>query len=650
MDNKAGMLMLFYTLLVIVFILKHKHILKMDRKNMLFIGLSLSLLLVIPLLSKVYVKESFVEDQSNNEEAVDYIKNIKHIDNLLDVIDVHKSDVVCYFSTFQIDSFNPENGLLHNLKNSVNDNYLKLIKQGNTVDYRITDFINQERGISLHEAQLEGYECDKLNLNGMREFSMFWFVKFDFTMTDYDTLGKLYNLFEMYSSNVTGGIALSIKLELKIVENDTIETFIINYAGLEFRYEFNHASRLSNRLNFNNGTHLLTFVKYIDGNKHKLKMTIDEERFLLNPADITTDNISYLNASGTNSIKLSREKFIMNKRSEGSNSNTHEYLSMKMYLMAFGIFKRAIHTTNQSSNIISTINMNLRQQKNIQLSDIFLTTQSELTKRIEESEEYLDKSKCKFNNIICQECEDVDWADISSLASSPACLTEVKKYCKNIKDNVVTDYTEYQKRICDLIHTESTELILSNISSNLIEHTCRTYIDQNSNYGRTRFPGLRTIIADNVPDNDYRNNMNSNNVIVPPEYIQQDHFSRISTSNLVSSVPSFDNVSNDILNRSIGNLSYDDIVRIAEAIKDSNSNNNSQSSSSNSNNSTSNSSTTDDSELRREADLLNTKRYESIMNEYRSVQEEMEKIEKDDEEDKESYSFMGYFKNLFRFT
>ena len=243
------------------------------------------------------------------------------------------------------------------------------------------------------------------------------------------------------------------------------------------------------------------------------------------------------------------------------------------------------------------------------------------------------------------------------MASSPACLTEVKNYCQNIRDNVVTDYTEYQKSICDLIHTETTELILSNISSNVIEHTCKTYINQNSNYGKTRFPGLRTIIPDNVVDNDYRNNMNSNNVIVPPEYIQQDRFNKISTSNLVSSVPSFDDVSNDILNRSIGNLSYDEIVRIAQAIKDTNSNNDSQGSSSSSTDSnntkdTTAFNTTDDSELRKEADLLNTQRYESIMSEYRTVNEEMEKIEQEsvDDKDQDSSSFVGYFKNLFGFT
>jgi len=649
MDNKAYMLMLFYTLLVIVFILKHKHILKMDRKNMLFVGLSLSLLLVMPLMSKIPVKESFVDNQ--NDEPVEYIKNKNHTDNLLDVIDVHKSDVVCYFSTFQIDSFDPRNGTLHNIKNSVNDNYLTLsIPKEN----EFLDFINQENGISLHSInKIKGYTCNKLNLNGMREFSMFWFVKFDFNMNDYTELGTLYNLFEMYSTNIQGSIALNIKLELKKTEHDTLETFIINYAGLEYRYEFNHESRLSNRLDFNNGTHLLTFVKYMQDNKHYLKMTIDEERFLLNPVEVVYANINYI--TSPNTINLSGEDFIMNKRNEGSQANVREYSSLKMYLMAFGIFKKAIHTTNQSSNIISKINANLRQQKNIQLSDIFLTTQSELNQKITESEEYLDKSKCKFNNIICQECENVDWTDLSSLASSPACVTEVKNYCQNIRDNVITDYTEYQKNICDLIHTEATDIILSNMSSNVIEHTCKIYINQNSNYGKPRFPGLRTIIPDNVVDNDYRNNMNSNNVIVPPEYIQQDRFNKISTSNLVSSVPSFDDVSNDILNRSIGNLSYDEIVRIAQAIKDTSSNNDNQgsSSSSDSNNTAKDTTTasniTDDSEFRKEADMLNTKRYESIMSEYRTVNEKMDQIEQESA-DQESSSFVGYFKNLFGFT
>jgi hypothetical protein len=616
----------------------------MDRKNMLFMGLSLSLLLVMPLMSKIAVKESFIEDQ--NEEPVEYIKNKNHTDNLLDVIDVHKSDIVCYFSTFQIDSFNPDNGLLHNIKNSVNDNYIKLIPFARTGDSELSDYIHQENGISLHSfTQIEGYECSKLNLNGMREFSMFWFIKFDFNMNDYTELGTLYNLFEMYSTNIQGSIALSIKLELKKTEYDTLETFIINYAGLEYRYEFNHVSRLSNKLDFNKGTHLLTFVKYMQDNKHFLKMTIDEERFLLNPVEILYDNINYI--TSPNTINLSKEKFIINKRNEGSSAHAHEYSSLKMYLMSFGIFKKAIHTTNQSSNIISKINANLRQQKNIQLSDIFLTTKSELNQKITESEEYLDKSKCKFNNIICQECESVDWADLSSLASSPVCLTEVKKYCQNIRDNVVTDYTEYQKSICDLIHTDTTEVILSNVSSNVIEHTCKTYINQNSNYGKTRFPGLITIVSDNVVDNDYRNHMNSNNVIVPPEYIQQDQFNKISTSNLVSSVPSFDDVSNDILNRSIGNLSYDEIVRIAQAIKDTSSNNDNKGSSSSSGSGSNN--TTDDSELRKEADLLNNKRYTSIMSQYRTVNEEMEKIDQESD-DQDSSSFVRYFKNLFGFT
>ena len=473
MDNKACMLMLFYTLLVMLFMLKHKQIIKMDRKNMLFMGLSLSLLIVVPLMKKIKFQESFIEP---SEEIVNYIKNKDHQDNLLDTLDVHKSDIVCYFSTFQIDSFNPTNGTLHNIKNSVNDNYIKLLPVSSTnVDY--IDIINQENGISLHSnTQIEGFESNKLNLNGMREFSMFWFIKFDFNMNDYTELGTMHNLFEMYSTNVRSTIAMNIKLELKKTEHDTLETFIINYAGLEYRYEFDHASRISNRLDFNKGVHLLTFVKYMQDNKHYLKMTIDEERFLLNPVEIIYDNIEY-STSTRNIINLSEAKFVLNKRTEGSASNIQEYSSLKVYLMSFGIFRKAIHTTNQSSNIISKINKNLRQQKTIELSDIFLNAQSELSQKITESDEYLDKSKCKFNNIICQECEDVDWADLSSLASSPSCLNEVKKYCKDINDNTISDYTDYQKGICDLIHNQSEEYILSNVPTTVIEHTCRTYIN-----------------------------------------------------------------------------------------------------------------------------------------------------------------------------
>lgn len=640
MDNKACMLMLFYTLLVIVLILKHKQILKMDKKNMLFLGLSLSFLLVMPLTNKLKIHEPFVEMQE--DQQVDYIRNKDHQDNLLDVIDIHKSDVVCYFSTFQIDSFNSSNGTLRNIKNTLNDNHLKLLPVGNianNIDF--TSYIHQEKGVSLHSyTQLEGFECNKLNLNGMREFSMFWFVKFDFNMNDYTELGTMYNLFEMYSTNIQGMVAMNVKLELRKTDHDTIETFIINYAGLEYKYEFDHASRIANRLDFSNGTHLLTFVKYMQDNKHFLKMTIDEERFLLNPVEIVYDNINYITSANT--INLSREKFILNKHAEGSQSNTREYSSLKMNLMAFGIFKKAIHTTTASSNIISRINDNLRQQQTIQLSDIFLNTRLELDKKITESEDYLSKSQCKFNNIICQECENVDWADLSSLASSPSCLNEVKKYCKDIHDNVVTDYTEYQKNICELLHTQTEEYILSNVSSNLIEHTCKTYINHNSNiYKPLRFPGVRTIIPDSVVHNNY--NTNSNKDIIPPEYIQQEQYTQISTSNLVSSVPSFDDVSNDILNRSIGNLSHDDIVKLAKAIR------NVDATNSNVENTESASSNADTTALQQEADALNTKRYESIMNEYRSVNEEMKEIEADATKE-EPGSFFGYFTNLFKFT
>ena len=63
MDNKACMLMLFYSLLVIVLILKHKQILKTSRNNMMIIGLSLSLLLITPLINKVNIYESFDETE-----------------------------------------------------------------------------------------------------------------------------------------------------------------------------------------------------------------------------------------------------------------------------------------------------------------------------------------------------------------------------------------------------------------------------------------------------------------------------------------------------------------------------------------------------------------------------------------------------------
>jgi len=110
MDNKACMLMLFYSLLVLVLILKNKQILKTSRNNMMIIGLSLSLLLIAPLINKNNIYESFDETTMSQPS---YVQNISHKDDMLEKINMLTSNVVCYFSTFQIDSFEPNIGTFH---------------------------------------------------------------------------------------------------------------------------------------------------------------------------------------------------------------------------------------------------------------------------------------------------------------------------------------------------------------------------------------------------------------------------------------------------------------------------------------------------------------------------------------------------------
>jgi len=652
MDNKACMLMLFYSLLVLVLILKNKQILKTSRNNMMIIGLSLSLLLIAPLINKNNIYESFDETTMSQPS---YVQNISHKDDMLEKINMLTSNVVCYFSTFQIDSFEPNIGTFHNLKNTTNEKYIKLILSQDNAN-PLTELVDQRNGIRLHDyTQIEGYPCNELNLNGMREFSIFWFIKFDFTVNDYSTDGKLYNLIELYSSNITGLKALAIHLELKKGDNETFETFKINYAGLEYQYIFNNEARLSNRVDFNKGTHLLTFVKYMEDNVHYIKMTTDDERFLLNPVRIEMSEIRFIGGSVNNGITLSSEKFMMNKWKEGSQQNPTIYSSLKLYIYSFGIFKKAIHTTTQSSTIISNINSNLRQQRDIELSNIFLTTQHELYHRTSEADEYLEKKSCKLSSSVCQECDGVDWSDLASIVSSSQCLESVKDYCKNIQNGDITDFTDYQKSICDALFPNSEEHILSNVSSNILLHTCSNIFDDNKT-DRVFFKGLRTVVPNNIERNTYHVRSNE---ILPSEYAQGDVIQKISTTNLLSSVPTFNNVANDILSRPIGNISYDELVRIAEAVKNNTDPVSSTSSSTSTSTSTSTSSankvvvdpgtepTITHASTSDYKDLTSSQKYDNIMKEFNIVNEEMDEI--DTKATESSMSFIDSIKKLFGF-
>jgi hypothetical protein len=507
------------------------------------------------------------DDIISDEHTVKTISNIQngqHQDNLLKTISTRiiLSDIITYYSTFQQSSYIEAQALLLNLKysniNKTND-ALRLVPFNNNDIGK--NYYHQTDGIKLNNSlQLIGFDMNHLSHTFMREFSIFWYIKFDFNMSDYSREGNIFNLFEMYSSNVVGNIALSIKIKLKKNGNETNEHFIVNYGGREYTFMLSAVQR-HKKINFDNGYHLLTLVKYRspERDKHFFKMHVDSENVLLDETEIEYNDIDYI-TSARGDILLSNERFIINKQEDGPEINKTEYPSLKLSLMSFGIFRVPIH----NMNIIPTIFTNLEEQRTVKLSELYLNQASTLAKTIEEKNLLTENSKCKYSEPICSACDTVDWSNAANYRNwTSNCTNTIQEYCKSYKDGGIENVSDNDIGLCDFVYKGDTEMSGSILNSNVIEKTCT---DNRFQAGSTEikrglvFDGLKSITLDNVNRNTYTNS-------TPPKEETAPKDAAVDISEMKSSVPIFDTIPYDLLSRPVGKMTYDELLKLISAKK-----------------------------------------------------------------------------------
>jgi hypothetical protein len=582
LNSKNSVKLLFYVLLAFVMFFKRKEILKGDKKQTFFIYTTVLIIILMSVLNNHKSVENFEEkiqisafnvlqddvnlseestETVNSEENVSIIQNEHHQDNLLNTISrsVISSDVVTYYSTFQYSSYIEAQALLLNLKHS---NINKIDDSLKLVPFRIDNNINkkyyyQADGVKLNNSlQLIGFNMNQLSDTFMREFSMFWYLKFDFSMSDYSEEGTVFNLFEMYSSNVVGNIALSIKIILRKIGSETNEHFIVNFGGKIYTFKLSAVQR-NKKINFDNGYHLLTLVKYRspERDKHFFKMHVDSENILLDETEIEYNDIDYITSS-RGDILLSREKFIINKQEDGSEINKVEYPSLKMSLINFGIFRISIN----NMNIIPTIFDNLEEQRTVKLSKLFLNQQSTLAKTIEEKNLLTENSKCLYSEPICSACDTVDWSNVANYKNwTSNCSNTIQEYCRNYKDGRIANVSDFDIGLCDFVYKGDT-VDMSGLNSNVIEKTCTDYGFQAASTEIKRglvFDGLKSITLDTVTRNTYENSQESK-----PKEEASVKDPAVDISEMKTSVPIFDTVPYDLLSRPVGKMSYDELLKL----------------------------------------------------------------------------------------
>jgi hypothetical protein len=580
LNSKNSVKLLFYVLLAFVMFFKRKEILSGDKKQTFFIYTTVLIIILMSILNNHKSIENFEEKTQispfnilqddvvpteesteivNSEETVSIIQNEHHQDNLLNTISrsVILSDIVTYYSTFQYSSYIEAQALLLNLKHS---NRNKIDDSLKLVPFRIDNNIGknyyyQADGVKLNNSlQLIGFNMSQLSDTFMREFSMFWYLKFDFSMSDYSEEGTVFNLFEMYSSNVVGNIALSIKIILRKIGSETNEHFIVNFGGKIYTFKLSAVQR-NKKINFDNGCHLLTLVKYRspERDKHFFKMHVDSENILLDETEIEYNDIDYITSS-RGEILLSREKFIINKQEDGSEINKVEYPSLKMSLINFGIFRISIN----NMNIISTIFANLEEQRTVKLSKLFLNQQSTLAKTIEEKNLLNENSKCLYSAPICSACDTVDWSNVANYKNwTSNCSSTIQEYCRNYKDGRIANVSDYDIGLCDFVYKGDT-VDMSGLNSNVIEKTCTDYGFQAASTEIKRglvFDGLKSITLDTVTRNTYENSQE-------PKVESISNNPAVDISEMKTSVPIFDTVPYDLLSRPVGKMSYDELLKL----------------------------------------------------------------------------------------
>jgi hypothetical protein len=357
---------------------------------------------------------------SNNDIDHTIVSNENHNDLLLSQSEITSHQIVFYYSCFQYSSFD----FMKNTWSSVVNNKDKLTI--NTSD-NLFGIYKQKDGVDLSEnVMIEGLKSDSLQMGyyRMKQFTLFMYVNIHMYANDFNS----YNIFELYSSNIEGNIALCVKIESKNLK--------IIYGGIELPDSIALNDQANTMEPF-----LLTIVKSNVDSEHKIQIFINNGDIAYHTINnIDYDGIKYVSGN-RNYIELSKEKFIVNKYLD----QDHGGLNMK--LLNFGMLNVPIDVDK-----IKRMYNNLLDQRTNQLNDSVIETATKLSSQqdtINKLEAELERvNACKLSPEVCGQCVGVDTSRFSEIQKDTKCYSAFNSKCELIKKDPVYKNNADEEEFC----------------------------------------------------------------------------------------------------------------------------------------------------------------------------------------------------------
>ena len=428
-------LLLFYTIFALIVIFKSKELTKMSANHTILLFVAVFVLTIITVLKNKRFIEKFEEEvqiprttttssdagaSSNNDIDRAIVSNENHNDLLLSQSEITSHQIVFYYSCFQYSSFD----FMKNTWSSIVNNKDKLTI--NTSD-NLFGIYKQKDGVDLSEnVMIEGLKSDSLQMGyyRMKQFTLFMYVNIHMYANDFNT----YNIFELYSSNIEGNIALCVKIESKNLK--------IVYGGIELPDSIALNDHVNTMEPF-----LLTIVKSNVDSEHKIQIFINNGDIAYHTINnIDYDGIKYVSGN-RNYIELSKEKFIVNKYLD----QDHGGLNMK--LLNFGMLNVPINVDK-----IKSMYNNLLDQRTNQLNENVIETTTKLSSQqetINKLEAELERvNACKLSPEVCGQCVGVDTSRFSEIQKDTKCYSAFNSKCELIKKDPVYKNNADEEEFC----------------------------------------------------------------------------------------------------------------------------------------------------------------------------------------------------------
>ena len=469
MRSQRDIYLVFYLAFVAILYMNRNYVLKLNNIDIILIGVCICILMLIACkTNKKYIENFNQEDESSpdfqmvvSDESSAVTVNHEHVDNLIKEVGIYPFNVVFYFSCFARESMNLDKKEWNDLNNSSNK---ITIDSANAM----TSLYHQKDGLKMNTSQLIGFDSSSLRMyNNMQQFTLLFYCKLNFGT---NMIG-VYNIFEMYSANVTGNIALSIKIE-KMASGFKVK---VNFASLNFTSIIKDSTILES-----NKDSVITVIKSITSdNEHELTIHIDDKMIFKTLIDYS--KISYISTT-RDIVQFSQEKFVLNKQTEGSSTKqiSYKYADITLYnLIMLNVSIR--------ERMIENIVLHLKDQRDTQLHPEVVRLRNErdsLQNNLESMTSNMNNlNSCKLSSEVCGQCSDVVWSDFSSFSSSKPCMDAIINKCHDIK-NGAKSYTDLESTICQSMQlptTATTTTTSTTTSSNVNNQQEQQVVVNNGN-------------------------------------------------------------------------------------------------------------------------------------------------------------------------